>query len=79
LNAEAGQPHSRSILPPPFVGSTLLCHPYTSERGQGSWLYRGEGGVDSPICEAKLTGVLDGSVSKVIDLIHAVMIDIRPA
>jgi len=38
LNAEAGQPHSRSILPPPFVGSTLLCHPYTSERGV--YLYR---------------------------------------
>ena len=33
LNAEAEQPHSRSILPPPFVGSTLLSVPYSSERG----------------------------------------------
>jgi hypothetical protein len=33
LNAEAEQPHSRSILPPPFVGSTLLCLLNTSERG----------------------------------------------
>jgi hypothetical protein len=36
LNAEAEQPHSRSILPPPVVGSTLLRHSYTSERGRAA-------------------------------------------